>query len=98
VEAERYQELEDHQRMIQLLHDKLKAAREKGETELELQVCEQGDSVGIREHGSSVNSIGEELGMSGASTVALFERIRDRYLIGHLHNPKPILPIYNASV
>ena len=84
--------------MIQLLHDKLKAAREKGETELELQGCEQGDSVGIREHGSSVNSIGEELGMSGASTVALFETIRDRYLIGQPHNPKPILPIYSASV
>ena len=84
--------------MIQLLHDKQKAAREKGETELELQVCELGDSVGIRVHGSSVNSTGEELVMSGASTVALFERIRDRCLIGQPHNPKPILPIYNASL
>jgi hypothetical protein len=45
-----------------------------------------------------VNSLGEELGMSGAHTVALFERIRDRYLIGRLHNPKPILPVYNAEL
>jgi hypothetical protein len=33
-----------------------------------------------------LSSVGKELGMSGAHTVALFERIRARYLIGRLHD------------
>jgi hypothetical protein len=102
MEGERYQELEDRRRMLKLFRDKLEEARDEGTHGLDLQVCEQGDDIGIIHTGIDrpviLNSVGKELGMSGAHTVALFERIRDRFLIGRLHNQKPILPIYNAEL
>ena len=96
MEQERYQELEDRRRMLQLLHDKLQAARDEGESCLELYVIEGPGETGFGEHGAgNHNAIGEALDISGARAVALFKRLRDRYLKGRgLHNPNPMVPLF----
>ncbi len=98
MENRRYKELEDRQRMLQLLHDKLEEAREKGEISLGLVLYESEEQSGVGLSGHSPNSIGDELVMSGPHAVALFKRLRDRYLVGRLHNPKPIIPFYIAQL
>ncbi len=98
MEREKYQELEDRRRMLQLLYDKLEEARSKGETSLELYVYQLSPQSGIAEHGPATNSIGEELNMSGPHAVALFKRLRDRHLIGRLHSSKPMIPFFVAQL
>jgi len=99
VRRQRYQELDDRQQMLRLLRDKIWEARNAGESGLDLKISEGGAQVGIGYRGSpGYNDVGDELGMSGPDKVALFERIRDRYLIGRLHNPKPMIPFYLAEL
>jgi hypothetical protein len=58
--AERYQELEDRQRMLQLLYDKLEQAHRRGSAALELMIYEAEGKTGLSERGRpEANSIGE---------------------------------------
>ncbi len=80
VRRQRYQELDDRQQKLRLLRDKIREARNAGESGLGLKISEGGAQVGIGYRGSpGYNDVGDGLGMSGPDTVTLFERIRDRY-------------------
>jgi hypothetical protein len=99
MEGEGYQELEDRRRLLRLLYDELRAARDRGEPHLLLWVSEIAGAAGLsRGDLPKQNSIGEELGMSGADTVDLFGRIRDRYLIGRLRNPNPAVGLFRVRL
>ena len=98
MEGPRYKEVEDRKRMLKFFEEELVEARRSGRTSLELMIYE-GPQVGIGYLGSrAYNGFGEKLGLSGADAVALFERIRDRYLKGDLHNPNANIPMYRVFV
>jgi hypothetical protein len=99
MEAGRYRELEDRQRMLQLLYDKLEAARNAGSAALELQVYELEGQTGLGEYGApEINGIGETLGMSGPHAVGLFKRLQPKHLAGRFHNTQPNIPMYTVQV
>ncbi len=81
------------------MRDKIAEAHLVGDSGLTLMVSESGPEAGIAYGGSTnPNEFGEELGLSGTETVALIERIRDRYLKGRLDNRHPTMPIYSVEV
>lgn len=99
MEAERYQELEDRERMLQLLYDKLGEARGRGSAALELMVYEAEGEAGLSKLGRrEVNTIGDQLGISEPDAVGLFKRLQPRHLIGGFHNPKPKIPYYKVRI